>query len=332
MSWESRWDPTAPGYAARQLYLRPLSWLYLLGWRGYEAVYKLGLKRPYFPKNPVVCVGSCLSGGSGKTPMVIFLAELLQEQGKKVVISCNGYGSPHQDGATVAPLGRLDAAEWGDEPSLLREALPGVPMIVGRERAKAAKLAEESFADHVLLLDDGLQHLPLGKDLQIVMLPPDVSNQHCFPAGPFRQPATDSYRFDSVLPSREFSIESISQLRLPESRIEEPHGERVQLLTAIARPERVAAALERYEFAIVRACLLWDHHPLSDGTLLQQFDPELPILVTEKDWVKLRSRPDVDRYTLWVVEHRSSVEPRSALGDWIHRELERKHSARLSRS
>jgi tetraacyldisaccharide 4'-kinase len=265
--------------------------------------------------------------------MVLFLAELLQERGKKVVISCNGYGSSHQGGATVAPLGSLDAAEWGDEPSLLRETLPDVPMIVGRERTKAAKIAEELFADHILLLDDGLQHLPIGKDLQIVMLPPDLSNQNCFPAGPFRQPANDSYRFDVVLPGRDFQVRTVSQLRLPEGiRSQELYGMRVQLLTAIARPERLMAAVEPYEFSIVNLCLLRDHHPLSDGTLLQQFDPELPILITEKDWVKLRCRPDVDQYTFWVLEHRSSVEPRSAFGDWIHRELEKKHSARLSRS
>jgi tetraacyldisaccharide 4'-kinase len=149
----------------------PLAGLYALGWMSYELMYKLGIKRPQQPHSPIVCIGNLRVGGSGKSPVVIHVAQVLQGQGREVVIGCNGYRSPRQEGASLAPAGPLDPREWGDEPAMIREALPDVPLVVGRKRVDAAALVAAHHPGAVLLMDDGFQHLPLRKDVSIVLDP-----------------------------------------------------------------------------------------------------------------------------------------------------------------
>jgi len=167
--------------------LSPFAGLYALGWLGYEATYRWGLKRPSAPHHPVVCVGNLTVGGTGKTPTTRYLAELLLGMGREVVASCSGYGSAAAEAAQVAPMGPLSAHTWGDEAALLRYSLPEVPLIVGRRRVLAAELCHQHYPRAVLLMDDGFQHLPLAKDVAIVLDPPR-RNRLCLPAGPYREP------------------------------------------------------------------------------------------------------------------------------------------------
>ena len=196
------WESDSIGPRLARLALSPLSLIYAIGWEAYLGVYRLGLKRAKEPHRPVVCVGNLVSGGSGKTPATLHVAQVLADLGHSVVLSASGYGSPGSEAATLIPEGPLDPSEWGDEPALYRELLPAVPIIVGRRRVLAAEICAREFPDAVLLMDDGFQHLPLRKHLSMILDSPEPENRMCLPAGPYREPRWNRRRADLVLPGQ----------------------------------------------------------------------------------------------------------------------------------
>ncbi|HEY0789359.1 MAG TPA: tetraacyldisaccharide 4'-kinase [Thermoanaerobaculia bacterium] len=132
-----------------------------------RSLYRRGILAPERLPRPVVSVGNRAIGGSGKTPAVIAIARGLRAAGKRVAILTRGYGRV----ATDEPLlvDRADAARFGDEPSVIHEALAGVPVIVGARRARAARWFLESSDCDAFLLDDGFQHLQLARDVDVVI-------------------------------------------------------------------------------------------------------------------------------------------------------------------
>ena len=310
------WESSAPSARLARAALTPLSWLYAGGWQTYLLVYRLGLKRARAPHRPVLCVGNLQAGGSGKSPLVLHLAELLREMGREVVVSCSGYGAPRAEAATLAPEGPLDAAEWGDEPAMLRLLAPDLPLVVGRRRVLAATLVHEARPGAVMLMDDGFQHLPLRKTLSLVLDPPDPPNRRCLPAGPYREPRGNRRRADEVLPGRFRVVE--------ENWLEDRVGERTDLppaylvLCALGQPARFLASLPSPPVA---TRLLPDHDPLTAGTLFDGMDPALPVVVTAKDWVKLRVRPDLAGRTILVARHAVRVEPAAEFRAWLAERL-----------
>ena len=172
-------------------WLRGLAWLYTLGWRAYTGVYRLGLKRRVRMPVPVIGVGSLWAGGVGKTPVTIAVARLLQEAGVRVAVLTHGYGgSRYRMGALVDPAQCPDPAAVGDEAAELRLALPDVPIAVGKQRVRMAQAAMARWSPDALVLDDGFQHLPLARTLDLVLLPAEspLGNGYCLPAGPLREP------------------------------------------------------------------------------------------------------------------------------------------------
>ncbi|MBI1757337.1 MAG: tetraacyldisaccharide 4'-kinase [Fimbriimonas ginsengisoli] len=298
--------------------LAPASWLYALGWETYEAVYALGLKQPAEPHRPVVCVGSLRVGGSGKTPFVLFLVDLLMASGRRVAVSCSGYGSTASAGSQVAPEGGLSAKRWGDEPAMIRMLRPSIPLIVGRDRVEAARLCRERFPGSVLLLDDGFQHLPLRKHLSILLDPPRPG--FCLPAGPYREPRGGRKRADLVLPDR-FRVEAhLTGFTTPtgESQpIEALRGSEVGVLCALGNPSGFLNAMEEACLRVVSTRLLPDHDPLDAGNLFEGWPDDRPIAVTCKDWVKLRERPDVAERSILIAYHEVWAEPREEFRKWL---------------
>jgi tetraacyldisaccharide 4'-kinase len=172
-------------------WLRGLAWLYTLGWRAYTGVYRLGLKRRVRMPVPVIGIGSLWAGGVGKTPVTIAVARLLQEAGVRVAVLTHGYGgSRYRMGALVDPAQCPDPAAVGDEAAELRLALPDVPIAVGKWRVRMAQAAMARWSPDALVLDDGFQHLPLARTLDLVLLPAEspLGNGYCLPAGPLREP------------------------------------------------------------------------------------------------------------------------------------------------
>lgn len=300
MRAEDVWYGSGPAPSLIRAALTPLSWLYTVGWSVYESLYRIGIKKASEPHRPVICVGNLTAGGSGKTPLVAMLARGIPARlGRPVVIGCSGYGSPRAEAATLAPEGSLSAREWGDEAALLRELVPGTPLVVGRRRVLAAEIARQAHPDAVLLMDDGLQHLPIRKHATLA-LDPDRGNGRTFPAGPYREPRSHRRRADLLFPDQ-------FQLRLQTTVPGSPSEG--QALCAIGDPSRFRRDLENLRIRLSAFRALPDHDPLDRADLLEGLDPKLPLIVTAKDWVKLRERSDIGTWDVRVAGQGCRVEP-----------------------
>jgi tetraacyldisaccharide 4'-kinase len=198
---EAAAPPAWPGWLAP---LAPLTPLYrgAVALRG--ALYDAGLLRAHRAPVPVISVGNITAGGSGKSPMVAWVAHVLARSGHRPAVVSRGYRGAHRGRATVVSDGsgpRVDAAVAGDEPVMLAAALAGVPVIVSRRRADGAAVAVERFGAKCLILDDGFQHRALARDLDLVMvdgMDPFGSGQ-LLPAGPLREPIAALRRASAVV-------------------------------------------------------------------------------------------------------------------------------------
>ncbi|MBL8068487.1 MAG: tetraacyldisaccharide 4'-kinase [Armatimonadetes bacterium] len=300
--------------------LSPLSLIYQTGWRGYLATYQLGLKIRYRPTVPTVCVGNCTAGGSGKTPFTLYLAENLVTRGHNVVVSTSGYGSPHYSGATLAPDGPLDVRQWGDESTMFRELLPDTPLIVGHSRVQTAKIAEDGFPDHILVMDDGFQHLPLEPWISLV-IEPHLENDFCFPAGPYREPPGLGAKRASRVLTYDRDIHPLPlTVRTPDG-VTLPKGP-VQVLCAIAHPQRLIDSLALAGYPSKRAVTLTDHDPMDAGNLLERFEPGIPLAVTAKDYVKLKHHPDLARFLTALVDYRVAPREPDEFFQWLEHKIQ----------
>lgn len=227
-----------------------------------------------------------------------------------MVISTSGYGSPSAEAAQIAPDGPLDAAKWGDEAALLRLSLPDTPLIVGRRRTLAAELCQQAFPESLLLLDDGFQHLPLAKDVTIVLDPPSP-NPSCLPAGPYREPRWFRNRASLVLPSREFHLR-----RVPTT-FGEPDKVVDFVLCGIAQPKPFLAESRQNGFSWEREVVLQDH--ATAGEIPWDSLPQTRgvALCTAKDWVKIRDLPTAQAWKWVVVDYDHEVVEGEELIAWV---------------
>jgi tetraacyldisaccharide 4'-kinase len=171
---------------------RPFAPMYSAAMRLRERMYNQGILRSYRFPVPVISVGNLTLGGSGKTPMVQYLAREFQKQGYRPAIISRGYGGRAtgkinivSDGSTLL----LSAEQAGDEPRLLAETLPGIPVLTGIVRRLPAQQAIDMGAD-LLLLDDGFQHLQIRRNVNLVLFSTDhlAGNSRVFPGGDLREP------------------------------------------------------------------------------------------------------------------------------------------------
>jgi tetraacyldisaccharide 4'-kinase len=152
---------------------------------------------------PVISVGNLTVGGSGKTPVVEALARLLVREGERPAILTRGYARPRPRGGVtvVSDPSRVVAtyADAGDEPLMLARALPGVPVLVGVDRAESGRYAEARFDTTIHILDDGFQHLTLERDLDLLLVDARVLDERMLPAGRLREPIAAARCADAVL-------------------------------------------------------------------------------------------------------------------------------------
>lgn len=180
---------------------RPLSPTYAAVMRLRARLYRRGILHRYKVAVPVISVGNLTWGGTGKTPLVILLARLASEQGFKPAVVSRGYGGAAKKTVNVVSDGEsllLQADQAGDEPRLLAESLPGVPVLTGSKRITPVRHAIERLGADLILLDDGFQHLALERQLDIVLFRYDkpLGNGRVFPAGPLREPLAALARAD----------------------------------------------------------------------------------------------------------------------------------------
>jgi len=281
-------------------------------------LFKLRLLKSKHPGVPVIVVGNLTVGGSGKTPLVLWIAEFLKAKGWSPGIVSRGYGAKIEAprAATVAD----QASEVGDEPVVLSRR-SGCPVWVGPDRVSVAAALRAQHADvNVLILDDGLQHYRLRRDLEIAVVDArGLGNGFLLPAGPLREPAGRLASVDAVV-SHGSSIKGYAMKlegevlhRMTDARDRRPAsafaGQRVHAVAGIGDPNRFFLHLAKLGLKVLPHPFA-DHHALAPREL--EFGDDLPVLMTEKDAVKLRhaARPE-----WWVLPVSAKLDP--AFGDWL---------------
>lgn len=155
----------------------------------------------------VVAIGNLTVGGTGKTPMTVYVARQLQQQGKQVAVISRGYkGAAEKSGGVVSDGRRIlmGPAQAGDEPYMMAHQLPGIPILVGQDRYRSGWAAIKRFKPDVILLDDGYQHLCLHRDLNILLLDArrPFGNGRLLPCGKLREPVAAAKRADIIVFTR----------------------------------------------------------------------------------------------------------------------------------
>lgn len=167
-------------------------------------MYEQGLFRQNSLPVPVISVGNLVLGGSGKTPTVKYLTNFLAQQGYHPAIISRGYGGKARQKVNVVSDGHtifLPPERAGDEPYMLAEALPGVPVLTGSQRLHPCLRAIEDFNVDILILDDGFQHLAIKRNIDIVLFDGTdlAGNKRIFPGGTLREPVSALHRCDAFL-------------------------------------------------------------------------------------------------------------------------------------
>lgn len=296
------------------LVLRPLAWLFggLVQLR--RAAWRHGLRPARRAGVPVIVVGNITVGGTGKTPVVAWLAMMLAAAGYRPGIVSRGYGGSLRRGTHLVEPGD-SAALTGDEPLLLRRAT-GLPVCIGRERVAAAARLVRAGVD-IIIADDGLQHLALARDLEIAVLDGErmLGNGALLPAGPLREPASRLDGVDFVLvnggqelPAGAWRVQvRATGLVSPDGSRHQPlaalAGQRVRVLAGIGNPARVHRQLEAAGIEVLPLAV-GDHGRASAAMLAAE--PGLPLLMTAKDAIKYDELP---AGRTWVLEAGLEVPP-----------------------
>lgn len=285
--------------------------------------YALRLQKRARAGIPVIAIGNLTVGGTGKTPLALHVAELLQSKGWSPAIVSRGYG-----GTVTAPRAvtlASDPAEVGDEPVLMARR-SGCPVWVGPQRAAAiAALRQAHPGCDVAILDDALQHYALHRDLEIAVVDArGFGNGFMLPAGPLREPRTRLWTVDAVVAhgtgrvkGYAMTLEGEEAHRATDARerraLESFAGERVHAVAGIGDPQRFFRHLERRGLKVVPHPFP-DHHPFAAHDL--EFGDAAPVLMTEKDAVKCKrfARPQH-----WILPVRAVPDP--AFDAWLVRRL-----------
>ena len=274
--------------------MNPLSSLFGVGVRARNALYDRGVARAQKLRGPVVSVGNLSVGGSGKTPFVLLLGELLKGRGVKFDILSRGYGRKTQGVALVDAGG--SASDFGDEPILMARRL-AVPVIVGEERYQAGIFAERKFGPQLHLLDDGFQHRSLARDFDIVLVTPEDIRDRLLPAGRLREPVASLRRADAIVLTSGASPDGLPldgklvwRARrgiLPTKGMGSP-----VVFCGIARPQNFVLQLRTAGIEPAAEAFYRDHHAYSEHDIrdllaLRQRSEADGFVTTEKDAINL---------------------------------------------
>lgn len=290
--------------------LLPLAWLYrLIFWLNKKS-YDVGLKKIYYPPVPVIVIGNITVGGSGKTPFIIALVEYLQAKNIQVGVISRGYGGDTSQMPALVTL-KSTPAQVGDEPCLIAQQTH-VPMAVCPNRGQAIELLLKNFPNTQLILaDDGLQHFALDRDKNWIVVDADrgLGNGQVLPVGLLREPIQRLFQPDTTVifhqknwttknslskysdklsPNLLMKLEEQSLMPLFPNALKiltPTEYPQVIAMTGIGYPTRFFDSLSKLGFNMIEQPFN-DHHQFS----LSDFNdlPDLPIVVTAKDAVKIR--------------------------------------------
>jgi tetraacyldisaccharide 4'-kinase len=284
-----------------KVWLAPLEWIY----RGAIAFRRLAYRLKIFTsvrvERPVIVVGNLTVGGTGKTPLVIYLVEQLQRRGFRVAVISRGFAG---DARGVVPVtSRSDPRYVGDEPVLIASRTR-CSVFVSRARVAAARAAVADGCD-VIISDDGLQHYALARDFEIAVIDGarGFGNGALLPRGPLREPVDRLRSIDQAIVNGEQALQLPAgvnpltmQLNAGDAYPVQGHGLARSLASFVGAPVHAVAAIgnpDRF-FATLKLSGMElhehpfpDHHAFTAGDL--DFGDSLPILMTEKDAVKCRA-------------------------------------------
>lgn len=249
--------------------MNPLSGIYAAASGLRNTLYDRGLLRSHRLERPVVSVGNLSTGGSGKTPFVIALGELLKARDIPFDVISRGYRRKTRGVLVVEPGGI--AAEFGDEPLLISRRLR-VPVIVGERRYDAGRLAEEKFGGQLHILDDGFQHRALARDFDIVLMTGNEFEDRLLPAGRLREPLSSLERADAVVipegcpaDRAELSGKLIWRMKRQIAISRAPQSPVV--FCGIARPEQFFAQVRAAGITSTSEIVFRDHHTYLPGDI-----------------------------------------------------------------
>lgn len=274
--------------------MNPLSNIYGAIVTARNALYERGLLRVRRLQGGVVSVGNLSAGGSGKTPFVMLLGELLKARGVKFDVLSRGYGRQSRGVRLVDPAGLPQ--EFGDEPLLIARKLQ-VPVVVGEDRYAAGIYAESRFGQQLHLLDDGFQHRVLARQFDIVLVTAQDASDRLLPAGRLREPLRSLARADAVVltsgaAAESFPLEGKLVWRLRRGIKPQNVPPRPVVFCGIARPQNFVLQLRAANIEPVAEAFYRDHHPYEEKDIrelleLKQRSAAGGFVTTEKDAVNL---------------------------------------------
>ena len=271
-------------------------------------LYASGLKKTGKLDTPVISIGNITLGGTGKTPFTIYICRLLQGEGFRPAVLSRGYRGTAEKRNLLVSNGKeafCSAEESGDEPRLMADNLPGVPVAVGGRRQDSARLclADPSLDPDLFILDDGFQHIQLQRDINIVLVDATspFGGERVIPDGILREPLSSLKRADAFVVTRAHQAEEALEMiasrlkeynpsapvfffshRLADFRIvretasgsdnaerpgHSPPGTKAFVLAAIGNPLQFIKDLENLGLQISGRVLMRDHHPFSQHEL-----------------------------------------------------------------
>lgn len=312
----------------RKAVLIPLSLLsFFYGWAASVRLflYARGVFRTHSLPCKVVSVGNITLGGTGKTPFVCLLAEMIKGRGYRVAVLSRGYKGNFPELFSLVSDGERilqDEQQVGDEPYLLAEKLKGVPVIAGKKRWVSGQYAINRFQSEVVILDDGFQHLPLKRDLDLLLIDSSCpfGNGYLFPRGVLREPLSRLSRADAIILTKVGQSGNIKKLKKNLSEIVDDHpifqvdfapgevrvygkeaslppeclqGKRVIAFAGVAKPDSFRQTLLGLKAEVVALESFPDHYRYGrkDGERLWQMAMRLGVdalVTTEKDLVRVK--------------------------------------------
>ncbi|MBV1775016.1 tetraacyldisaccharide 4'-kinase [Burkholderiaceae bacterium DAT-1] len=282
---------------------------------------------------PVIVVGNITAGGAGKTPATLWLAAILKARGCRPGIISRGYGG--SEAGPIAVPTHADPARFGDEPSLIA-ARSICPIWIGRRRADAGHALLAAHPDvNVLICDDGLQHYALDRDIEVLVIDGQrgFGNGWRLPAGPLRESVSRGARCDvwivngsdqTGLPAHPYTYsmhlapQHVYRLGQPDDSrpLSEFAGQQVHAVAGIGHPPRFFTTLVHAGLSVIEHPFP-DHHAYTPQDIAALTDA--PVLVTEKDAVKLAGLNLPAGVRIWVVPVDAHIDP--ALADLIDHRL-----------
>ena len=295
------------------LLLLPFSAVFLLISFVRKILYRFNFLRSFKLKIPVIVVGNITSGGTGKTPLIIYLANELKKNGYRPGIISRGYGS--KGGGMIEASQKNDAADVGDEPMLIQKHTH-LPVFVSKDRVSAAKaLLKKYKKTDVILSDDGIQHYRLKRDIEVLVIDGTrkFGNGYLLPAGPLREFSSKLKTVDAIVCNHKkviggsylmkykgsslINLKTNKKIHLNNLRLKNIHA-----IAGIGNPNRFFDYLKTFNIEF-NSSIFQDHYRFSKKDFRNMNDKN--IIMTEKDAVKCQK---FSRKNFWYLPVTAEVD------------------------